>query len=180
MFPRGNHDANAASGDQGPAGMVDPRRAESWPAAGGDSRRHGGKRARRGIEYTAPRSCAGVGCASELADAPGDRVVSQSPPANASGIAAPKINLLVTSGPAPADYVMPNLTGQPLGSATLALQDAGMRIGKVSMAPPAHAGRLASRACCAIGAQPGEPDRHANSSSGAKIVTGATVNLEVR
>ena len=32
---------------------------------------------------------------------------------------------------------MPNLTGQPLGSATLALQDAGMKVGKVSVVPPA-------------------------------------------
>ena len=60
-----------------------------------------------------------------MPDAPTDRVVSQSPPANASGIAAPKINLLVSAGPEPATYVMPNLTGQPLGSATITLQDAG-------------------------------------------------------
>src|ERR1039457_1934521 len=49
-----------------------------------------------------------------------EQVVSQSPPANASGISAPKINLLVSAGPEPAAYVMPDLTGQPLGSATLA------------------------------------------------------------
>jgi beta-lactam-binding protein with PASTA domain len=64
-----------------------------------------------------------------------DQVVSQNPPANASGVAAPKINLLVSSASEPAVYVMPNLTGQPLGSATLALQDAGMRVGKVTVIP---------------------------------------------
>jgi eukaryotic-like serine/threonine-protein kinase len=64
-----------------------------------------------------------------------DQVVSQSPPANASGVSAPKINLLVTSASDPPTYVMPNFTGQPLGSATLALQDAGMRVGKVTMLP---------------------------------------------
>src|SRR6202166_1660440 len=60
-----------------------------------------------------------------LQDVPQDRIISQDPPANASGVAAPKINLLVSDGPALPVYVMPNLTGQPLGSATLALQDAG-------------------------------------------------------
>src|SRR5216684_4041484 len=71
-----------------------------------------------------------------LPDAPQDQVISQSPPANASGVSAPKINLLVGDGPAPAIYVMPNLTGQPLGSAMLALQDAGIRVGRVTVLPP--------------------------------------------
>ena len=37
-----------------------------------------------------------------LPDVPLDRVISQSPPANASGVAAPKISLLVSDGPEPA------------------------------------------------------------------------------
>jgi eukaryotic-like serine/threonine-protein kinase len=65
-----------------------------------------------------------------------DQVISQSPPANASGVSAPKISLLVSDGPQQAIYLMPNLTGQPLGSATLGLQDAGLRVGKVSVLPP--------------------------------------------
>src|SRR5208337_3449731 len=71
-----------------------------------------------------------------LPDAPLDQVISQSPPANASGVSAPKISLLVGDGPEPPVYVMPNLTGQPLGSAMLALQDAGIKVGKVSVLPP--------------------------------------------
>ena len=59
-----------------------------------------------------------------LPDTNAGQVVAQSPPANASDVAAPKISLLVSDGPAPATYVMPDLTGQPLGSATLALLDA--------------------------------------------------------
>ncbi len=31
---------------------------------------------------------------------------------------------------------MPNLTGEPLGSAMLALRDAGIKVGKVSTLPP--------------------------------------------
>lgn len=67
-----------------------------------------------------------------LPDVAADQVVSQSPPANASGVLAPKINLLVNRGPEPTTLVMPNFVGQPLGSVTLALQDAGMKVGKVS------------------------------------------------
>src|ERR1017187_8654977 len=37
-----------------------------------------------------------------LPDVPLDRVISQSPPANASGVSVPKINLLVSDGPEPA------------------------------------------------------------------------------
>ncbi len=87
-----------------------------------------------------------------LPDAPLDRVISQSPPANASGVSAPKISLLVSDGPDLPVYVMPNLTGQPLGSAMLALQDAGIKVGKVSVLPlvVAVARRAASRAGCAV------------------------------
>src|ERR1700693_2155670 len=75
----------------------------------------------------------GSGAHVSLPDVPLDQVISQSPPANASGVSAPKISLLVGDGPEPAIYVMPNLTGQPLGSAMLALQDTGIRIGKGSV-----------------------------------------------
>jgi beta-lactam-binding protein with PASTA domain len=114
-----------------------------------------------------------------MPDAPTDRVVSQSPPANASGIAAPKINLLVSAGPEPATYVMPNLTGQPLGSATITLQDAGMHVGTVTTvtAPPS-------------GAQTNSPTPSSpNSASmiatqapppGQKAAAGTAVNFEVR
>jgi len=71
-----------------------------------------------------------------LPDSPLDQVISQSTPANASGVSAPKINLLVSDGPEPPTYVMPNLTGQPLGSAMLALQDASVKAGKISVLRP--------------------------------------------
>ncbi|MBZ5665955.1 MAG: PASTA domain-containing protein [Acidobacteriia bacterium] len=119
-----------------------------------------------------------------LPDAPLDQVISQSPPAKASGVSAPKISLLVSDGPAPPTYVMPNLTGQPLGSAMLALQDAGIKVGKVSVLPPPL--------------QPGEPQTAPvpppavsepspasmivtqTPAPGQKIVAGSAVNFEVR
>jgi beta-lactam-binding protein with PASTA domain len=106
-------------------------------------------------------------------------VISQSPPANASGVSAPKISLLVSEGPEPAIYVMPNLTGQPLGSATLALQDAGIKVGKVSVLPtplspddPQTVPTREPSAASVIVTQVPAP--------GQKIEAGGAVNFEVR
>jgi beta-lactam-binding protein with PASTA domain len=123
-----------------------------------------------------------------LPDVPLDRVISQSPPANASGVSAPKINLLVSDGPEPPVYLMPNLTGQPLGSATLALQDAGIKVGKVSVIPPQPPTILPSGELEAAPVAPPavtEPGAASmivsqNPAPGQKIVSGGTVNFEVR
>jgi beta-lactam-binding protein with PASTA domain len=115
-----------------------------------------------------------------LPDRPADQVVSQSPPANASGVAAPKISLLVSAGSEPASYVMPDLTGQPLGSATLALQDAGLRVGRVSLfsASPANGAAV-------VPTPTSEPSAASmivtqSPASGQKVVAGSAVNFEVR
>ncbi len=112
-----------------------------------------------------------------------DRVVSQSPPANANGVAAPKISLLISDGPAPAEYVMPNLTGQPLGSATLALQDAGMKVGKVSVVPPAPQPGEAQTAPPPYSSPEPSPASMIVTQTpapGQKITEGTAVNFEVR
>src|SRR5271170_802736 len=64
-----------------------------------------------------------------------DQVLGQSPPPNASGIAAPRISLLTTEPAVPLAFLMPNFTGQSLGGVTLVLQDAGFRLGSVNIAP---------------------------------------------
>lgn len=116
-----------------------------------------------------------------LPDTTADLVISQNPPANASGVAAPKISLLVSNGPEPASFVMPNLTGQPLGSATLALQDAGLRVGRVSMvaAPTPAEGQPPSPSPVT---QPNSASMIVTQSpaAGQKIVAGSAVNFEVR
>src|SRR5271170_6751447 len=66
---------------------------------------------------------------------PAEQVLGQSPPPNASGIAAPKISLLETESAPLQAFLMPNFTGQALGGVTLVLQDAGFRLGNVSVAP---------------------------------------------
>lgn len=115
-----------------------------------------------------------------LPDAPPDRVVSQNPPANASGIAAPKINLLVSAESVPPTYVMPNLTGQPLGSATLALQDAGIQVGKVSVLPAAAPLEPETAPVVPLEPNPASMIVTQTPPPGQKIAAGSTVNFEVR
>jgi beta-lactam-binding protein with PASTA domain len=113
-----------------------------------------------------------------------DQVISQSPPANAREVSAPKISLLVSDGAEPVAYVMPNLTGEPLGSAMLALRDAGLKVGKVSALPtPA----LPSDPAAVPTAPPqiSEPGPASmivtqTPPPGQKIVVGSAVNFEVR
>src|ERR1700683_914292 len=72
----------------------------------------------------------------QVAGMAADQVLAQSPPANASQVAAPKTSLLLTTTPDPPAYVMPTFAGQPLGSASRILQDASFKLGNVTMAPP--------------------------------------------
>jgi beta-lactam-binding protein with PASTA domain len=118
-----------------------------------------------------------------------DQVLGQSPSPNASGIAAPKISLLTTASGPPQAFLMPNFTGQALGGVTLVLQDAGFRLGDVSLTPSASVVPASSPdspiVTLAIPAPPPQPTPASvivsqNPAPGAKIVAGSTVNLEVR
>lgn len=115
---------------------------------------------RRGLELGATAQVA-------LPDAPADRVVAQSPPPNASGVSAPKINLLVTNAGQPQAFVMPNFVGQPLGSVKPALQDAGLRVGSIT----ASAQTGSSPASIVVSHSP---------AAGEKVSVGAAVNFEVQ
>jgi len=132
---------------------------------------------RRGLEIAST-------AAMPMPGTPADQVLAQSPPANAAQVAAPKTSLLVTVAADPPMYTMPAFVGQPLGSVSRTLQDAGFKLGTVVMAPPAIS---------VVGEAPAVP---ANSSppqpspasvvvvqspqAGQKVVAGAVVNLEVR
>src|SRR5580698_3660323 len=85
---------------------------------------------RRGLELV---STAEV----QIPGLPPDQVPAQSPAANASQVAAPKISLLLTATADPEVFTMPSFLGQPLGSASRTLQDAGFKLGNVGVAPPA-------------------------------------------
>jgi beta-lactam-binding protein with PASTA domain len=125
----------------------------------------------------------------QLPGTPTDLVVAQSPPANASQVAAPKTSLLVTvTADAPA-FVVPNFVGQPLGTASRTLQDAGFRLGTVSMAP-AQANAVAPNSATASTApspSPAPPQPSPSSMivtqwppAGQKVLAGAVLNFEVR
>ena len=115
-----------------------------------------------------------------LPDAPLDQVISQSPPPNASGVSAPKINLLVSDGAEPPTYVMPNLTGQPLGSAMLALQDAGVKAGKVSVLRPPLPGEPQAAPVAVSEPSAASMIVTQDPAPGQKIAAGSAVNFEVR
>jgi len=118
--------------------------------------------------------------AMQLPGTPADRVLAQSPPPNASQVAAPRTSLLITIASAPAAYVMPSFVGEPLGTASRALQDAGFKLGIVAMAPEtANAGNVPSSA------PPAQPSPMSVISvqtppAGQKVLAGAVVNFEVR
>ena len=126
---------------------------------------------RRGLDVT---SVAEI----QLPGTAADQVLAQSPPPNASGVAAPRTSLLISLTASPAVYVMPSFVGQALGTASRALQDAGFRLGNVSMAPQADTGTLPS----SPSPQPSPASTVVTQtpSAGQKVAVGATVNLAVR
>jgi beta-lactam-binding protein with PASTA domain len=117
---------------------------------------------------------------------PADRVLSQSPPPNASDISAPKISLLVSDSSPPKAFVMPSFIGQSVGTATSALRDAGLQAGKVSIAVPAPdtagvptpAPNLAPSTILATSAASVIVSQ--NPVPGQKVIEGASVNFVVR
>jgi eukaryotic-like serine/threonine-protein kinase len=113
---------------------------------------------------------------------PADQVLAQSPMANATELVAPKISLLVTSDTEAQAFVMPSFVGQPLGSASRTLQDAGFKLGNVSVVAIIEATDQAG------GAEPGPPVQPSPASIivsqvpvvGQKVAAGASVSFEVR
>lgn len=110
----------------------------------------------------------------QLPDAQEGQVLAQAPPPNASGISAPKISLLVAAPAQPQALVMPNFVGQPLGSVTVTVQDAGLRVGNVTAAASPQ------------GSSPAAPPSPAslvvsqNPAAGERVLVGAPINFEVR
>jgi eukaryotic-like serine/threonine-protein kinase len=140
----------------------------------------------RAAELNIRRRGLDVGAVAEIAlpGATADQVISQSPPANASDISTPKISLLVTTTAEPQAFVMPNFTGQPLGSVTQALQDAGMSLGMVRMVAQPPTGNLTTSAS-APAAQTWRPAPNSiivtqNPAPGQKVIVGSAVNFEVK
>lgn len=120
----------------------------------------------------------------QLGGATADRVLSQSPSPNASGISQPKISLLVTDTPQPQAFVMPSFVGHPLGSVTLTLQDAGLRVGNVSAVPQPAAtpglGDVIPGPQLLTSPSAGSIVVSQSPAPGEKVVAGAAVDFQVR
>ena len=121
-----------------------------------------------------------------------DQVLAQSPTANETQVAAPKISLLVTAVGEPQAFVMPSFVGQLLGSASRSLQDAGFKLGNVSVVvPPSVAADAPNPSAASEPAPPAQPVVPAEPSpasvivsqapaAGQKVFAGTAVNFEVR
>lgn len=141
---------------------------------------------RRGLEiaYVAQIPTAGI---------PADQVLAQSPTANATQVAAPRITLLVTAPAEPQEFVMPSFIGQPLGSVSRTLQDSGFKLGSVSVvvteAAPAPATSSTATAPVLESIQQTPPPAQPSPASivvvqmpaaGQRVMAGTVVSLEVR
>lgn len=135
---------------------------------------------RRAAEISIRRRGLDVGAIATVAmpNSPPDEVLSQSPPPAASGVAAPKISLLLTEAAPPQAFVMPNFVGQPLASVMRTLGDAGMRVGQVTIAPPAITDSPA--APVAPQSSPASIITSQVPAAGQKVVAGTAVNFEVK
>ncbi len=120
----------------------------------------------------------------DMPGTPVNQVISQSPPASASGVSAPKIGLLVTTTAPAQAFVMPNFVGQPLGSATVALRDAGLRLGSVTVTAGTDQSAVTTPG---IGPMQAVPSASPASiivtqtpAAGQKVMAGSTVDFEVK
>jgi beta-lactam-binding protein with PASTA domain len=122
---------------------------------------------RRGLEVSAVAQIA-------LPGAPADQVIAQSPPPNASRVSAPKIGLLLAEAPQPAAFVMPNFVGQSLVNVTPLLQNAGLRVGTVTIAPDSASPGSTSSSSTASLIVAQDP------AAGQRVAAGSVVNLGVK
>jgi beta-lactam-binding protein with PASTA domain len=129
---------------------------------------------------------------------PADQVLAQSPTAKETQVAAPKISFLVSAAPDPPAFVMPSFIGQPLGSASRSLQDAGFKLGNVNVVVPASADAGDAASAAASNAEPSTPAAPQAQqappaqpspasiivaqvpAAGQKVFAGAAVNFDVR
>src|SRR5579862_711638 len=118
----------------------------------------------------------------QIEGVPADQVVAQSPSASASSISAPKISLLAAQAPEQQAFVMPSFVGQTLSTATAAIKDSGLRIGKVTVSP-------ATQDSASALPQASSPPTQAttvsvvvsqNPAAGSKVLAGSMIDFEVR
>lgn len=100
-----------------------------------------------------------------LEDQPVDTVVMQDPTAGSKNAESARVDLLVSLGPRPAEYVMPDLQALPLGDAEARIVAAGLKLEKLDFAP------YSSLAHGIVAAQTPTP--------GSRVDEGSNVELQV-
>lgn len=116
---------------------------------------------RRGLELGTVALARLPGVAQEV-------VVAQSPPANATGAASPKVNLLIAQPPdSEAALIMPDLTGRTLDEASALIAQIGLTFGEVK----SRRGATPLPQPIVAGHTP---------AAGERVVAAAVVNLEVQ
>jgi eukaryotic-like serine/threonine-protein kinase len=130
---------------------------------------------RRGLDVTSTAEI-------RIEGTPADQVLAQSPPANATGVADPKTSLLISAQADPAAYVMPNFVGQPLGTVSRTLQDAGFKMGTVSVAPSTTNAAQSGSSTPTVSSQssPASLIVAQTPTAGQKVLAGTVVNFEVQ
>lgn len=98
-----------------------------------------------------------------------ERIIAQSPPAGAHTVTSPKLSLLIGSPALPQAFVMPNFIGQPWGSVSLVLENAGFKAARVTTAE--NTGPPVSPASVVMSQSP---------SAGEKINLGVSLEFQVR
>jgi eukaryotic-like serine/threonine-protein kinase len=94
-----------------------------------------------------------------------DTVTEQDPAPGNTEVTGPHVDLLVSLGPRPAAYVMPELTGLPIGEAQSKLGSAGLRLSKLTPEPASD-----SAAGTVVGQTPAR---------GQRVDSSSTIELQV-
>jgi beta-lactam-binding protein with PASTA domain len=89
-----------------------------------------------------------------------DTVTEQNPAPGNTEVTGPHVNLLVSLGPRPAAYVMPELSGLPIAEAQAKLGSAGLRLSKLTPEPASD-----SAAGTVVGQTPARGERVDSSST---------------
>ena len=145
----------------------------------------------RAAELNLQRRGLDVGNVSTISspELPQDQIVAQTPPPDAQGIVSPKVHLLYNA-PAAAEqnYVMPDFVGAKLAGATVAVTDAGLRVGNVRMVATADAQSTATATIVSpVAKTPAKGKAVASEATivaqspaaGSKVATGAAVNFDI-
>jgi beta-lactam-binding protein with PASTA domain len=130
---------------------------------------------RRGLEL-------GTVAAIAMPELPPDQVVAQSPPAEAQGVATPKVSILVAAPSEEKSYVMPDLSGMKIADASAAITNAGLKVGNVATAKVDTSAALPSEDGSTPAAKPASTPGvivKQSPAPGQRVTSGTMVSLEV-